>query len=1498
VSERERTEGQVLGDRYRLVERLGQGGFGDVWRAEELLPDGKPLREVALKLLVRAVASDWAEEARIIATLRHPALVTVYAAGILGTDAGELPFVAMELLRGDSLGALVARGRRVAWRRALSWAREVAAALDEIHRAGVVHLDLKPSNLFLAPGGVKVLDFGLARQGREREVVDVGEGDGLSTAAFLERDVPGSAGGVTVSRGTRQAIGTPGFMAPEVLEGGEATHAADAYALAACLVELITGHLPQDVGRRPRRDDASEVSTWLSEVQTATVHGRLRSLDGLGLPPAILTCVNEWLRLDPVAREIRPGELRRRLDEVWERPFGAPSPPFQGLSTFRSEHEGCLPGRDAESERLARDLVEQPALVLYGPAGAGLTSLALAGVVPEFARRFADGREDWHACHVRLGDEPEAALERALKEWWAARVAEGHLAPVEGASTSSGVPPSTLDAMRSALEGAPFGLALVLEDLHACVTLSAGSSLAVALGVDESAPRLGLRVVGLTRTDGFEALVETEFGRELRPFARFVGLPTPSAAEALVREPAAAARVRIDGASSIVTDVKAELEREGASLAAVSLALERLWRDAPTVARWREGGGVVGALAQHAERVVASLGAAKISVAEWLLVRLVRADGSSREVELAELVDASPEPGLVRTVVGELVRASVIGERAGRLSLTHPALALRWPRLHDRRLHDVERLTFLEELCDAASRWRQQGGGASGLWPEERVVALAERFPSLEEELRPAERAFVSASRGARRRARLRRWGLAAGACALLAGIVSGERVRDRHTEAQVRELEAVRRSAAVERLVMASRRTTDPYRRIALLGAAVAGGSRDRLLSLELFAATRRLPEARFLTLEPPEVPRFPWESRHLLGHSRSYVTLLDLLPDEGRDWGAVETRVAAHDEGIHDVEPFAFGRGFVTRGLDGTLKVWRLRDDRTLALAAISPMRCERGLSRLHVADRAPVVACATADGLVRWDLRADHAATLPLAGRLLALSPDGTWVAAARQRRVQVWREGRAAVELASPSESPTTVAAFSAHGAVVALVTAREAHLYDLTTVNHRRLLAASPRVHGVGEPVRARFTESGVDLAVCDVTGVGAVLYLRDGGRAPEDGAQPSASSACRLDAAGPPTLRSFSDYQPAIGDSVSLGPRRFEGGFELEDGRRMTRDLVAFDPTARSLSALTRLASPEGGASGDAVVAVARLGDGVLWQHGRSLVAVGADRSVRFRREASLLAICPDGRALAWRAAGDAWEVLDAVADKVVQRVRRAPGFVLGVEPSCRRFFVQRLDGRVASASLDGPAEAVVEPRVIDPGAGGYAVDGYVFDVRPSAARGDLEPGLWLAWSTGAMARADASGALRSYGHAAPRATAMADGPLDGELLFADEAGVFVRATGAQDRRVVAPQSDREWSDARTLPGGEVGLLGWSGGLALVDLARGELLGSTEIEGRERFASWDADGSVVAFGFALAGPPEGELVPIGAGLAREVAARASNLVAELDPSGAPRIRLR
>ena len=211
---------------YRIERRLGQGGVGTVFAAEE--PAIK--KRVAIKVLRRVFAEDatmaarFEREARAVNEIRHPGIIDVFAIGKL--DDGR-PYLVMSLLEGRSLREEIeARGALPldeAWR----VAREMASALSAVHAAGVVHRDLKPDNVFLerAPSGegpprVRVLDFGIAK------VVDTVEGEPMKLTA------------------TGVPLGTPAYMAPEQWWGTGVSARTDQYALGIVIHELITGRPP------------------------------------------------------------------------------------------------------------------------------------------------------------------------------------------------------------------------------------------------------------------------------------------------------------------------------------------------------------------------------------------------------------------------------------------------------------------------------------------------------------------------------------------------------------------------------------------------------------------------------------------------------------------------------------------------------------------------------------------------------------------------------------------------------------------------------------------------------------------------------------------------------------------------------------------------------------------------------------------------------------------------------------------------------------------------------------------------------------------------------------------------------------------------------------------------------------------------------------------------------------------------------------------------------
>jgi Tol biopolymer transport system component len=214
--------GRRLGP-YEIVAPLGAGGMGEVYRARDTRLD----RPVAVKVMPPHLAADpearqrFDREARAISNLAHPHICALHD---VGSDGG-VDYLVMELVEGETLAARVERGP-VPLADALRWAAQIAGALDRAHRSGIVHRDLKPGNVMLTRGGVKLLDFGLARR---TAPVRVGSLSGRPTRIAEPLTAEGTI------------LGTLHYMAPEQLEGRPVDQRADIFAFGAMLYEMVTG---------------------------------------------------------------------------------------------------------------------------------------------------------------------------------------------------------------------------------------------------------------------------------------------------------------------------------------------------------------------------------------------------------------------------------------------------------------------------------------------------------------------------------------------------------------------------------------------------------------------------------------------------------------------------------------------------------------------------------------------------------------------------------------------------------------------------------------------------------------------------------------------------------------------------------------------------------------------------------------------------------------------------------------------------------------------------------------------------------------------------------------------------------------------------------------------------------------------------------------------------------------------------------------------------------
>ena len=335
--------------RYRLLESLGKGGMGEVFLAD----DTQLGRKVAIKFLAEALEADETarerlhREARSAAALDHPYICKIHELVVIGGRRG----IVMEHVTGETLQARLRRAP-LSPKEALEIAGEVAEALDEAHQHRVVHRDLKPSNVMLTTQGhVKVMDFGLAKQVRVET-----PSDEQSTGSLTDPGV---------------RVGTPGYMAPEQLLGGQVDERSDIFAFGILLYELLAGVHPFT--------RASPSGTMAAILKESPAPIAQYAADA---PESARVTLDRLLAKEPHQRYQSFGDLRTDLGQLVQDASGL-TPVSQSAPVTAPSTEGRTRFVGRESERAeARQLLERAisgrggVLLLGGEPGVGKTRLA------------------------------------------------------------------------------------------------------------------------------------------------------------------------------------------------------------------------------------------------------------------------------------------------------------------------------------------------------------------------------------------------------------------------------------------------------------------------------------------------------------------------------------------------------------------------------------------------------------------------------------------------------------------------------------------------------------------------------------------------------------------------------------------------------------------------------------------------------------------------------------------------------------------------------------------------------------------------------------------------------------------------------------------------------------------------------------------------------------------------------------------------------------------
>ncbi|HEX8108914.1 MAG TPA: serine/threonine-protein kinase, partial [Kofleriaceae bacterium] len=592
---------------YEIIRALGRGGMGEV----HLARDVRLGRLVALKFLIPSspeVARMLLVEARATAKCKHENIVVIH-------DMNEyrgMPYLVLEYLEGKSLNRLHAESRLPVIRM-IEVIAAVVRALDHAHRVGIVHRDLKPDNIFVTTtGDVKVLDFGIAKL----------VGSPASHAAQTPESPAVHDDETVITLSSKGPVGTRPYMAPEQWLGADIDHRTDIWAVGVILFRLVTGKYPYELD--------GPALMYAVAMPTEPV----RSVRALvpDFHPELAAIIDRCLRKAKDERFATARELLDALEPLLPHHAVAADDdrcPYPGLMAFQEADAERFFGRDDQIARLVGRLATQPLISIVGPSGVGKSSFVRAGIVPALKREGP-----WGTIAMRPGRSPLLAL-AALSD-----PARAHdLEYVRAVAQQMFEQPGYLGALlrwRAASHGCRVLLYIdQFEELYTLVhDLRERVAFVTCLRAAADDPSSPVRVVLSLRSDFLDRAAEDRaFMASVTDGMHYLmPLGHDGLRQALVRPAEQAGHVF--ESDELVGRMIADVALAPGALPLLQFAAARMWdardrsRRVMTAASYLAMGGIAGALAVHADAVLAELSPGRRRLAQSVFQRLVTADGT------------------------------------------------------------------------------------------------------------------------------------------------------------------------------------------------------------------------------------------------------------------------------------------------------------------------------------------------------------------------------------------------------------------------------------------------------------------------------------------------------------------------------------------------------------------------------------------------------------------------------------------------------------------------------------------------------------------------------------------------------------------------------------------------------------------------------------------------------------------------------------------------------